>query len=49
VRNKSRIGSVVMLVIASSVAQGEVAIDGAADYVGVTVILPIVLPPANLA
>src|ERR1700733_843775 len=49
VRNKPRIGSLVVLVIESSVAEGEVAIDGSADYIGVAVILPIVLPPANLA
>jgi hypothetical protein len=49
VRNKPRIGSLVVLVIASSVAEGEVAIDGAADYIGVAVILSVVLPPANLA
>lgn len=48
-RNKPRIGSLVVLVIPSSVAEGEIAIDGSADYVRVTVILPIVLPPANLA
>jgi hypothetical protein len=49
VRNKPRIGSLIVLVVASSVTEGEVAIDGSADYIGVAVILPIVLPPANLA
>jgi hypothetical protein len=49
VRNEPRIGSLIVLVVASSVAEGEVAIDGSADYIGVAVILPIVLPPANLA
>jgi hypothetical protein len=39
----------IVLVVASSVAEGEVAVDGSADYVGVPVILPVVLPPANLA
>jgi len=49
VRNKPRIGSPIVLVVASSVAEGEVAIDGSADDIGVAVILPIVLPPADLA
>jgi hypothetical protein len=49
VRNKPRIRSPIVLVIASSVAEGEVAIDGSPDYIGVAVVLPIVLPPANLA
>ena len=49
VANKSGIGSPVVLVIAASFAEAEVAIDCSADHVGVAVILPIVLPPANLA
>jgi hypothetical protein len=49
VRDKPRIGSLIVLVIESSVAEGEVAIDGSTDYIGVAVVLPIVLPPANLA
>jgi hypothetical protein len=49
VRNKPRIGSLVVLVIASSVAEREVAVDRSPDYIGVAVILTIVLPPANLA
>jgi hypothetical protein len=49
VRNKPRIGSLIVLVVASSVAEREVAIDGTADDIGVAVVLPIVLPPANLA
>jgi hypothetical protein len=48
-RNEPRIGSMVVLKIAPSVAQREVPIDGSADHIGVTVILPVVLPPANLA
>ena len=49
VRNKPRIGSMVVLEVAPSVTEREVAVDGSADYIGVAVILPIVLPPANLA
>jgi hypothetical protein len=48
-RNKPRIGSLIVLVVASSVTEGEVAVDGSADYIRVAVILPVVLPPANLA
>ena len=43
------IGRLQVLVIAPSLAQREVAVDGSADYVGVAVILTVVLPPADLA
>jgi hypothetical protein len=49
VRNKPWIGSPVVLVIAASFAEAQVAIDRSADYVCIAVILPIILPPANLA
>ncbi len=49
VRNKPWIGSLVVLVITSSITEREVAIHCSADHVGVAVILPIILPPANLA
>jgi hypothetical protein len=49
VRNKPRIGSLIMLVVAPSFTQAEVAVDGSADHVCVAVILPIILPPADLA
>jgi hypothetical protein len=49
VRDKPRIGGAIVLVVASPVAEGEVAVDGSPDYIGVAVILPVVLPPANLA
>ncbi len=45
----TRIGRVQVLVIAPSLVQREVAIDGSADYVCVAVILAVVLPPADLA
>jgi hypothetical protein len=47
--NEPRVSSQAVLVIASSVAEAEVAIDGSADHVCIAVILPIVLPPADLA
>ena len=48
-RNKPRIGSLIVLVIAASLAEAEVAVDGSADHVCIAVILPIILPPADLA
>jgi hypothetical protein len=48
-RHKPRIGSLVVLVITTSLAEREVTIHCSADDVGVAVILPIILPPANLA
>jgi hypothetical protein len=47
--DKAGVGSLVMLVVAASLAEREVAIDGPADYVGIAVVLAIILPPANLA
>jgi hypothetical protein len=38
-----------MLVIAASLAQAEIAVDGSADYVCIPIILPVILPPADLA
>ena len=43
------IGRLQVLVVAPSLAQREVAVDGSADHVGVAVILTVVLPPADLA
>ena len=48
-RNKPWIGSPVVFVIATSFAEAQVAIDCSADHVGIAVVLPIILPPANLA
>ena len=48
-RNKPWIGSPVVFVIATSFAEAQVAIDCSADHVGIAVILPIILPPADLA
>jgi hypothetical protein len=49
VRNKPRIGGLEALEIAASLAEAKVAIDCSADLVGVTVILTVILPPADLA
>jgi hypothetical protein len=49
VSNKPRIGSLVVFIVAASLTEREVAIHGSAHYVGVAVILPIVLPPTDLA
>jgi hypothetical protein len=48
-RNEPWIGSLVVLEIASSVTQREVAVHGPANDICVAVILTIILPPANLA
>ena len=47
--NEPRIGSLVVLVIAASLAEAEIAVDGSADHVRIPVILPVILPPADLA
>ena len=49
VRNEAGISSLVVLVIASSIAQRKVTVHGSADDICVVVILTIVLPPADLA
>ncbi len=49
VRDKPGIGSLVVLVIAASLAEAEVAVDCSADHVCIPIILPVILPPANLA
>jgi hypothetical protein len=49
VRNKPWIGSLVVLVIAASLAEAEVAVDRSTDHVCISVILPVILPPAHLA
>ena len=49
VRNKPWIGSLVVLVIAASLAEAEIAVNGSADHVCIPVILPVILPPADLA
>jgi hypothetical protein len=38
-----------MLVITASLAEAETAIDGSPNHVCVAVILPVILPPADLA
>jgi hypothetical protein len=37
-----------MLVIAPSFVEAEVAVDCSADHVRIAVILPVILPPADL-
>jgi hypothetical protein len=49
VRNKPRIGSLVELVIAASLAEAEIAVDCSANHIGISIILAVILPPANLA
>jgi len=48
VRNKPRIGSLVVLVIAASLAEAEAAVDRSADLVRVAIVLPVILPPTDL-
>ena len=48
VRNKPRISSLVMLVIAASLAEAEAAVDRSADLVRIAVVLPVILPPTDL-
>jgi hypothetical protein len=38
-----------MLVIATAITQAQVAIHRSANHVGIAIILPIILPPADLA
>jgi len=47
--NKPRIGSLVVLVIAASFAEAEIAVDCSANHICIPVILPVILPPADLA
>ena len=47
--NKAWVGSLVVLVIAAPLAEAEVTVDCSADHVCVSVILPVILPPAHLA
>jgi hypothetical protein len=47
--NKPWIGSPVVFVIATSFAEAQVAVDCPANHVRIAVVLPIILPPANLA
>jgi hypothetical protein len=49
VPHKPWIGSPVVFVIATSFAQAEIAVYGSANHIRVAVILPVVLPPADLA
>ena len=48
-RNKPWVRGLIMLVIAAPLAEAEVAVDRSADHVCISVILPIILPPAHLA
>jgi hypothetical protein len=49
VSNKTGVGSLVVPVIAASLAEAEAAIDRSANFVRVAVVLPVILPPADLA
>jgi hypothetical protein len=49
VRNEPGICSLVVLVVAASLAEAEVAVDCSTDYVCIPIVLPVILPPANLA
>ncbi len=49
VGNKPWIRSLVVLVIAASLAEAEVAVDCSADHICIPVVLPVILPPAHLA
>jgi hypothetical protein len=49
VRHKARIGSLVVLVITTSITQAKVAVHRSTNHVGIAVILPTILPPADLA
>lgn len=49
VRNKIGMGGMVVLEITASFAERKISVDGSANYVGIVVILPIVLPPTDLA
>jgi hypothetical protein len=48
-RHKPRIRSLVVLVVTSSLAEREIPIHCSANYVCVAIVLPIILPPADLA
>ncbi len=48
-RDEPWIGRTIMLEIASSIAEREVAVHGSANNIRVAVILTIILPPAHLA
>ncbi len=49
VRNEPWIGSLVVLVIAASLAEAEIAVDCSANHICIPIILPVILPPADLA
>jgi hypothetical protein len=49
VRNKPWIGSLVVLVIATSVAEAEIAVDCSANHICIPIVLPVILPPTDLA
>jgi hypothetical protein len=49
VGNKPWIGSLVVLVIAASLAEAEIAVDCSANHICIPIILPVILPPADLA
>jgi hypothetical protein len=38
-----------VLVISPPFTEAKVAVDRSADYIGITIVLPIILPPADLA
>ena len=48
-RYKPWIGSLVVLVIAASLAEAEIAVDCSANYICIPIVLPVILPPADLA
>jgi hypothetical protein len=48
-RYKPWIGSLVVLVIAASLAEAEIAVDCSANHICIPIVLPVILPPADLA
>ncbi len=49
VGNKPWIGRLIMLIVAAPIAEAQVAVNGSAHHVRIVVILPVILPPADLA
>jgi hypothetical protein len=48
-RCKPWIRNLMVFVISPPVTQAKVAVDRSADHVGIAIVLPIILPPADLA
>ena len=49
VRNEIGMGSMAVLEITASLGERKISVDRSANYVGIVVILPVVLPPTHLA